>query len=524
MNMLRVLLVDDEPFILQGLAVIIDWNKEGFEVVGKASNGLEALEFLRKEKVDLVIADIKMPEMTGLELLEKVRQEKLSDAYFVVLSGYSDFEYARRALQNECLDYMLKPVEQGELVNVLGRVRQIYETSSRKREDDSVMECEAFARNMIPICHGRYRPDNVEYVQKYVGGGKNFRYISVELDGGHRNIRQLTADEKRKLQKELYQKCILLFPGREYLCVLNSSIREEIYNVAIIYVGGLLCGSDEESEQEYIDQLQGKLKKRVGFPVEIIIGKRVDHVEEISESCRSVLLAHSLKGFDLGEKPNWELSGHLLDRQLADTLVRAVKLNDKEGISDSYSMLSQEMKKSGMDVHMVNMVVNHLMFEFLHLALEQDENIDRQEILRFINESTIGQINRNDDEGLAQLLLEYGDYLMELRSNQSGEILGRIEEDIRRNYKENLTLKDLGKKYFINSAYLGQTFKKQYGESFKDHLNRIRIEAAERLLLYSDKKIYEIAEEVGYKDMDYFINKFIALKGCTPAKFRRQVK
>lgn len=279
MNMLRVLLVDDEPFILQGLAVIIDWNKEGFEVVGKASNGLEALEFLRKEKVDLVIADIKMPEMTGLELLEKVRQEKLSDAYFVVLSGYSDFEYARRALQNECLDYMLKPVEQGELVNVLGRVRQIYETSSRKREDDSVMECEAFARNMIPICHGRYRPDNVEYVQKYVGGGKNFRYISVELDGGHRNIRQLTADEKRKLQKELYQKCILLFPGREYLCVLNSSIREEIYNVAIIYVGGLLCGSDEESEQEYIDQLQGKLKKSVGFPVEIIIGKRVDHVE-----------------------------------------------------------------------------------------------------------------------------------------------------------------------------------------------------------------------------------------------------
>lgn len=415
-------------------------------------------------------------------------------------------------------------MEQGELVNVLGRVRQIYETSSRKREDDSVMECEAFARNMIPICHGRYRPDNVEYVQKYVGGGKNFRYISVELDGGHRNIRQLTADEKRKLQKELYQKCILLFPGREYLCVLNSSIREEIYNVAIIYVGGLLCGSDEESEQEYIDQLQGKLKKSVGFPVEIIIGKRVDHVEEISESCRSVLLAHSLKGFDLGEKPNWELSGHLLDRQLADTLVRAVKLNDKEGISDSYSMLSQEMKKSGMDVHMVNMVVNHLMFEFLHLALEQDENIDRQEILRFINESTIGQINRNDDEGLAQLLLEYGDYLMELRSNQSGEILGRIEEDIRRNYKENLTLKDLGKKYFINSAYLGQTFKKQYGESFKDHLNRIRIEAAERLLLYSDKKIYEIAEEVGYKDMDYFINKFIALKGCTPAKFRRQVK
>ena len=125
---------------------------------------------------------------------------------------------------------------------------------------------------------------------------------------------------------------------------------------------------------------------------------------------------------------------------------------------------------------------------------------------------------------MVQILSEYGDYLMQLRSHQSGEILRQIEEDIRAHFRENLTLKDMGKKYFINSAYLGQTFKKQYGESFKDFLNRVRIEAAEELLLCSNKKIYEIAEEVGYKDMDYFINKFIALKGCTPAKFRRQIK
>ena len=125
---------------------------------------------------------------------------------------------------------------------------------------------------------------------------------------------------------------------------------------------------------------------------------------------------------------------------------------------------------------------------------------------------------------MTRALSEYADYLMQLSSRQSGEMLKQIEEDIRTNFRENLTLKDMGKKYFINSAYLGQTFKKQYGESFKDYLNRVRIDAAEELLLYSNKKIYEIAEEVGYKDMDYFINKFISLKGCTPTKFRRQIK
>lgn len=165
--MLKVLLVDDEPFILQGLAVIIDWNGEGFEISGKVSNGLEALDFLRREKIDLVITDIKMPEMTGLELLETVRKENISDACFVVLSGYSDFEYARKALQNECLDYILKPVEREELIRVLDRVRKTCEDSSQKQENRVMMEREAFARNMIPICHGRYRTDNLEYVKKY---------------------------------------------------------------------------------------------------------------------------------------------------------------------------------------------------------------------------------------------------------------------------------------------------------------------------------------------------------------------
>ncbi len=521
--MLKVLLVDDEPFILQGLSVIIDWNSEGFEIAGKVSNGLEALKYLREENIDLVIADIKMPEMTGIELLEKVRKEKISDAFFVVLSGYSDFEYARRALQNDCLDYILKPVGQEELIGLLHTVREICETSSRKREDDTVMERETFARNMITICHGRYRPGNVEYVKKYLCGGKSFRYISVELDVGNEDIRKLTDMKKRQLHKELYQKCILLFPEREYLCMIDTSIREETYNVGIIYVCESTEESEETAEQENLEKIQRELKTSVGCPIVIIVGSSVDTIEEISDSCRSVLMWHSLRGLYSRKRLSGSVSEYFPDKQLLDSLIRAVKFNDKEGIRNGCEEFYQEMGEKGMDMHMVNMVVNHLVFEFLHLAQEQNENVN-QEIFRFINESTAGQINRIGKEDMIRVLSEYGDHLMQLRSPQSGEMLKQIEEDIRTHFRENLTLKDMGKKYFINSAYLGQTFKKQYGESFKDYLNRVRIDAAEELLLYSNKKIYEIAEEVGYKDMDYFINKFIALKGCTPTKFRRQIR
>lgn len=366
--MLKVLLVDDEPFILQGLSVIIDWNGEGFEIAGMASNAFEALEVLKREKIDLVIADIKMPKMTGLELLEKVKDEKISDAHFVILSGYNDFDYVRTALRNECLDYMLKPVEQEELLNVLHKVREFHEF------DDTVP------------------------------------------------------------------------------------------------------------------------------------------------------MVDSLRSFDLGEPPNWYQADRLVDKQLVDALIRAVKLNDKEGIEKGYELLFDEMRRGGLDMRMINMVVNYLMFELLHLASEQDENISQQEVFQFINEGDLTQIDIDDKDNISRLLMKYGDYLMQLRTNQGTEVLGQIEADIRENYRENMTLKDLSKKYYVNAAYLGQNFKKKYGEPFKDYLNRVRIEAAEELLLYSDKKIYEIAEEVGYKDLDYFINKFIALNGCTPAKFRKQVK
>ena len=136
--MLKVLLVDDEPFILQGLKLLVDWEKEGFRIAGTAANGMEALAFLKKEKVDLVIADIKMPQMTGLELLEHIRKEKISDAYFVILSGYAEFSFAQQAMQNDCTDYLLKPVDSEILCKVLNKVLALHNREELDHEKNRI--------------------------------------------------------------------------------------------------------------------------------------------------------------------------------------------------------------------------------------------------------------------------------------------------------------------------------------------------------------------------------------------------
>ena len=113
--------------------------------------------------------------------------------------------------------------------------------------------------------------------------------------------------------------------------------------------------------------------------------------------------------------------------------------------------------------------------------------------------------------------------MSQLRKNVSGGVLLEIEKEIRDNYAENLTLRDLGRKYFVNSSYLGQIFQKKYGQSFKDYLTAYRIEKAQSLLRDTDLRIAEIAEKVGYRDSDYFLKKFIEANGCTPSKYRKNL-
>ena len=139
------MLVDDEPFIVEGLSVLKDWEKYDCVIAAKASNGEEALEYLKQGDIDLVITDIKMPVMSGIELMQTVREEGISSAYFVILSGYNDFHYAQSALRYEALDYLLKPVSADGLIDVIEKVRNKKKTAKggSRQDYDNVADAEA---------------------------------------------------------------------------------------------------------------------------------------------------------------------------------------------------------------------------------------------------------------------------------------------------------------------------------------------------------------------------------------------
>ena len=353
--MLKVMLVDDEPFIMQGLSVLIDWNDLGYEIVKCASDGGEAYKYLKEEQVDLIIADISMPVMSGLELLKRIREEKISDAYFVILSGYNDFSYAQKAIRYSCMDYLLKPINKEQLTDILKRVYSV----------------------------GR-------------------------------------------------------MPAKE---------------------------EDEQGETA------GKV---------------------------------------------------VLCKKELDELIEAVNENDVSLINRSVDALYDEIYNIGMSREILSMNMNYLQVRLIHLAVELDETVDQEEIFNYINENVYDSgRTKGTRTHLKRFAFGYGEYLTQLRKNASRGVLAEVEREIRSNYADNLTLRDLGRKYYLNPAYLGQMFKKKYNQSFKDYLCSVRIGEAAVMLLKTDDKISVIAEKVGYKDTEYFIQKFIDIKGITPAKFRR---
>ena len=525
---MKVLLVDDEPFIVQGLSVLIDWQKEGYEIAATASNGKEALNYLRGHKVDVIIADIKMPVMTGLELLETIRREHVSEAYFVILSGYNDFVFAQQAIRHKCMEYILKPVEKEELIAVLRKAAKISENSKIDRQNQKVMERAYLARNVLALLFGKYDGLNLEYVRNHMRLSEGVRYIDIEFCD-LKEAQEQEDGQLRYLQRRLYQACIDYLKEDEVQCIVDVLQDGKNFDVGFLYCD-YMAAREDCSEREYLQDFRKNLETVLKHPVRMLAGKKVHDISAVAKSYSAACVLNSLEAFRVKkdiyfyeEEVQINQGGIVLCKNSVDALIAAIEQNDKGKIWGSVERLYAEMKQMGVVGDTVNLNINYLLFQLIHLAAQQDDGVNQEEILHYISESSFEEGTvRGSSVHLARFSCEYAEYLAQLRKNVSRGVLGDVEKEIRCNYAQNLTLRELSQKYYVNSAYLGQLFRRKYGQSFKDYLNNYRIEQAAARLLRTDDKIYQIAQDVGYKDLDYFINRFIAAKGCTPAKFRKQ--
>jgi two-component system response regulator YesN len=464
--MLKVMLVDDEPFILQGLKVLIDWKKEGFEIVMTAADGQEALGFLAEHQVDLIIADIKMPVMSGIELLGKIRTEHISEAWFVLLSGYADFNYAQQAIAYKCTEYILKPVLKENLMELLHRILELSDQQQRRQQETRRNERAYLARTLIALVQGRFDDTDLTYVCSHMHLSAGVRYIELRMRGVQAD-EEITDEEKRSSQKKIQDACSEFLKRDAEHCIMDVS--GEDYDIGFIYCDALAKEAQLE-EHEYLESFLDFLRGIVNLPVVMIVGKKVQDIAEIAKSYASACILRSCQGFReqkeicfYEEDVQVGMKGTVLCKDSLDALLHAIEENDHACIMKTVDLFYQEMQRLGVSEKMMSLNINYLLFYLVHLASEQDSGVNQEEILRLISENTSEKgILRGSKAHFCRFACTYGDYLMQLRGKVSKGVISEVEREIQEHYAENLTLKDLSEKYYINTGISGTAFHRQY--------------------------------------------------------------
>lgn len=529
--MIKVLIVDDEPFIRQGLKIIIDWARYGYEICAEAANGNEAIDILQSQKVDLVIVDIKMPGMNGLELIEYIRNNVNVNMRFIILSGYYEFNYARQAIQYSVEDYILKPVQEKELIKIIQKIKDDYYRGKEREIIEKEKARIVYDRHLINLLYGKYTKKDISYVLRFLTITEGIRYISFEIEDEDETFSKLSLEEKLNTQRLYFLKLSQLLGEFSYHAICDVGKGEDYFSVGLIYTKELLNKS-KLNKIQYVDKLYNNLKLSFPYDLKIYIGQKVSKIESISESYRSIAISRSFCNFINNQKiiyyyddiPHRKDSHLGVGKQIIDQLIGYIKNNEVDMIQLCIDEIYDKLKKSMIETKFISAYIYYMICKLADLAKDLDSETDQEEVLQYISKEAFSEISKGASSiQFKKFALDFAEYLNQFRKSSSRGLLNKIEKDIQKNYMKNLSLKSLGKKYYINNVYLGQLFKKEYGVTFNDYLTSLRIDKAVDLLERTDNRIYTIASEVGFNSPDYFINKFVQIKGVTPHQYRKNL-
>ncbi len=530
--MLKTLIADDEPYTRKGLKALMRWRELGFEICGEAENGEQAFEKIKELKPDVIITDINMPLLNGLELIKKVNHEIKYDVKFIILSGYDEFDFARTAMRYGIKNYILKPIDEDELESVLKEVHDELKAVRESKEANIKAFNSISEKSLKLVLRSAVDRESVDNVKKIldIGDTGNFRYLMLEVENGnHVEGQQLKEDGKDNSHAVRHYLTEIL--GEEY----KFNILEESYpNSATVNYGLIvtdkLLGNYKNDVSYFLEFIYSQLSEKIDKKIHIYVGKAVNKLLLLRESYYSAIFAHSIKAYinniriiyydDIKSLP---LNSEMNERLNFDDLIEAIENCDKLKINEVIDKEFEQEITFPIDLRMLAINVNFLIYRVVKLISKM--NGETAEILRLSEIVSFNYFTAYNEikDNIKSFSHNCAKYINNLKQNQSCGILSDVEKYIHKNYNRKITIKEVASRLFINPAYLGQIFKRKYGVSFNDYLHKYRIEKAKDLLKGTDLKIYEISEKLGYKNTDNFIEKFEEIIGTTPLQYRKSL-
>lgn len=508
--MLKVLFADDEPLMLEGLRYLVDWDQLGFEVCGEAMDGEDALQLIHRTRPDLVITDVRMPVINGLELIESLYESDFQ-VKFIIFSGYADFEYAMKALKYGVSNYLTKPLDENELEQavqaVASQIRTERELLERREAVSALMETETVSSLLMR----ENTPEEVKAGLSALDIHPGSRICCVLVNGVSLGEPHLRGSRLLKVDDDSPVKHVTAYS----------------FAASIDKLGYLLISPQEGPGlnraviEEWIDILRAREPRPVTFSVSREhIG--TEHLNMAYQEALTANICHT--GTDqrdihhFCEQDKDEMA--MLPAGLKKSLIQSVTAGNTEGlisqVRDIFKIFSDDItSKAWIDAYLT-----HIKADLLHEIKARGGDAPAWEKKWFPPKVSASRLLLLEQQ-TAEDLREAAEWFAAADRSRDDLVVASAVEYIRTNYRDKLKLQDIAGHLHVNSAYLGQRIKKQYGSSFNELLHQIRIEEAKKLLRRTDMNISDVAELVGYSDADMFTAKFKVLNGISPSLYKK---
>ncbi|QHE53659.1 response regulator [Pontibacillus sp. HMF3514] len=505
--MMKILVVDDERMIRNGIKAMLERRFTDSEIL-VAADGIEALAFAKEHKLDIVVTDIKMPRMDGIELIENL-QDMEWKPFVVILSGYDDFTYAKQAIKYQVMDYLLKPVDRNELFQIIQGAKDKIDARLSLQED--MEEYKSNQLNYLLLNKNVNEEQVKETVQKlqlypYPNG-----YFAGIFDFKSSNETLVKEEFFQSIMKQVHQ------VDNHALCFMDSNADLVVFTEQIDIFDKILEDRHSDIENhlcvaishknESIDTLKEAYKQanealayKFMFPNQLIF--TYEQVEQKQDA------------FSIDKQLIQKIYNQLGTDRHNEIRASLLSLFNIDEIKDYNICYMEELSQS----------INTILFDQVFNQI----GIEAIEIFKLYDE--VGDMYNFDSihdyfYTVEKLTLRLHDYLKEMKSVYSGEShMEQAIHYIRENAHKDLNMAVVSNHISLNYSYFSHSFKDYTGENFVDYLKKIRIEKAKELLSNMDNKIFEVSESVGFRNPKQFSRVFRDIEGISPKEYREKIK
>lgn len=533
--MLKIMIVDDELYFREALKLSLPWNDLGFEICGEAKNGVDALDRLESLKPDIVLADINMPVMDGLEFAQSVKERGINTK-IVILTGYSEFSYAKQAVQLGVQNYLLKPIDEEELSNTLIQIKSVIDRESKIKIEFDRLKLQA--KESMPILKDKLLNELIQgnSILKADEVKRRMEYLKMNIISEYYQVATIEPDYEKTPEwneddKQLWKFAVLnitteilddFFPHE--LCCDNQD------RICVI-VG---YGSNEKDAVELLtarlEQIIDVVWMHLKIPITIGVGSITTDIGNISISYKESLIAlknrltiGSNKVILYSSISDSGLRGNLFTAEHRNQLLMNLRMMNKEAVDTFIGQVFDTIRFKGINPEHIFVICIEMVsvcLEFIAEMGQSFESVFSDSRLNIIDEIQCKKSLDEMESWVKGLFKHVISHVGKNRSSKASKIIEEVKSYIEKNYhRDSLGIDEMAMNLFVNYGHLCFVFKRETGITINEYLTEFRIKKAKQLIDEGNRLLLDVANRVGYADPNYFGKCFKKYYGLPPSKY-----